>query len=144
MRANEEWTFCYAIGCICFDVVWTLTSVKGNINSEKYIEVLENNLWPVIVRHFPSGNNVFQDDPFNRIIHGRKWYKYNNIPISIWLRLKRHLQSIKNRIYSQNQLIKEIARFWQNLAVNYIHRFYYTIPTRLQEVIRVKGHLTKS
>ena len=31
-------------GCICFDGVGTLTSVKGNMYSEKYIEVLENNL----------------------------------------------------------------------------------------------------
>ena len=49
-------------GCICYDVVGTLTNVNGNINSQKYIEILENNLWPVNVRHFPHGNYVFQDD----------------------------------------------------------------------------------
>ena len=46
----------------CISGVGTLTSFKGNINSEKYIKVLENNLWTIIVRHFPHGNYVFHDD----------------------------------------------------------------------------------
>lgn len=40
-----------------------------------------------------------------------------NIIENIWLRLKRHLQSIKYRINSQDQLITEIG---QRLSVNYI------------------------
>jgi hypothetical protein len=32
--------------------VGTLTPVEGNMNSEKYISVLDDNLWPVIARHF--------------------------------------------------------------------------------------------
>ena len=43
--------------------VGTLVKVDGNINAIKYIEILENNLRPVINRDI--GNNqqyVFQDD----------------------------------------------------------------------------------
>ena len=47
---------CY--GDVFFYGVGTLTSAKGNINAEKYIEVLENKLCPVIVRLFPHGNYV--------------------------------------------------------------------------------------
>ena len=32
----------------------TLAKAIGNINSEKYKEMLEENIWPVIVRHFPD------------------------------------------------------------------------------------------
>ena len=36
-------------GCICYDGVGTLTAVEGNINSAKYIDVLDKKLWPVVV-----------------------------------------------------------------------------------------------
>jgi len=36
--------------------------VKGNINAQKYIEILDNNIWPLAVRHFPVNDYVFQDD----------------------------------------------------------------------------------
>lgn len=35
-------------GCITYFGVGTLTPVKRNMNSVKYIEVLDENLWPVI------------------------------------------------------------------------------------------------
>ena len=35
-------------GCICYDGVGTFTAVEGNINSAKCIDILENNLWPVM------------------------------------------------------------------------------------------------
>jgi hypothetical protein len=43
-------------GCITFNGVGTLATVNGNINDAKYIEILEDNLWPVIVRHYPEEN----------------------------------------------------------------------------------------
>ena len=45
----------------------TLTVVDGNINIQNNIEVIDNFVWPVIVRHFPDDNYVFQDD--NAPIH---------------------------------------------------------------------------
>lgn len=36
--------------------------VKGNFNSEKYIQILDKNLWPVIASHFLDGGYTFQDD----------------------------------------------------------------------------------
>jgi hypothetical protein len=45
-----------------FNGVGTLATVNGNINIAKYIEILEDNLWPVIVRHYPEENYIFQDD----------------------------------------------------------------------------------
>ena len=49
-------------GCICWNDVGTLAKVTGNINSEKYKEILEENIWPVIVKHFPDDQYFFQDD----------------------------------------------------------------------------------
>jgi hypothetical protein len=49
-------------GCLSFNGIGTLADIKGNINSQIYIDVLENNLWPVIARHFADNEYVFQDD----------------------------------------------------------------------------------
>ena len=63
-------------GCITFNGVGTLTTVNGNINAAKYIEILEDNLWPVIVRHYREENNIFQDD--NAPVHSVQIYKTQN------------------------------------------------------------------
>ena len=36
---------------INYEGVGTLTVVDGNINAKKYIEVIDNLVWPVIARH---------------------------------------------------------------------------------------------
>ena len=40
-------------GCICWEGVGTMAPVEGNINFLKYQDILEENLWPVLARHFP-------------------------------------------------------------------------------------------
>jgi hypothetical protein len=40
-------------GCICWNGPGTLTIVNGSINAEKYREILDNKLWPVVAQHFP-------------------------------------------------------------------------------------------
>ena len=35
-----------------------VSSVHGNINAEKYQEILDENLWPVKARHFPAENYI--------------------------------------------------------------------------------------
>ena len=49
-------------GCVCFNGVVTLTSVDGNINTNKYIETLDQNLWPVIAINFLNNPRIFQED----------------------------------------------------------------------------------
>jgi hypothetical protein len=66
-------------GCITFNGVGTLMTVNGNINTAKYIEILEDNLWPVIVRHYPEENYIFEDD--NAPVHMARnvqYYKTQN------------------------------------------------------------------
>ena len=50
------------MGCLSFNRIGTLTDVKGNINFQIYIDVLENNLWPLIARHFTDSEYVFRGD----------------------------------------------------------------------------------
>jgi hypothetical protein len=41
-------------GCITYKGVGKLVPVEGNMNSEKYINVLDECLWPVLTKHFPT------------------------------------------------------------------------------------------
>ena len=49
-------------GCISYYGIGTLKVVNGNMNSDKYIEVLDECLWPVVARHFASRCWTFQED----------------------------------------------------------------------------------
>lgn len=49
-------------GCISWDGIGTIIPVNGNINVEKYQDILEENLWPVIARHFLRDENFFRND----------------------------------------------------------------------------------
>ena len=42
--------------------VGTLTAVEGNVNSAKYIDILDKNLWPVVVWYFERKEYLFIDD----------------------------------------------------------------------------------
>ena len=73
-KVGEEWL----TNCICpssrrrislmlwaritFHGVGTITVIEGNVSSEKYVNILANNSWPVIIRHFPDNDYIFQDD----------------------------------------------------------------------------------
>jgi hypothetical protein len=39
---------------ITYESVGTLTVVDGDINAQKYIEVIDNFVWPVIAHHFTT------------------------------------------------------------------------------------------
>lgn len=146
-------------GCVCFNGVGTLCRVEGTINAAKYINILEDNIWPVIVRHFPNNNYLFQDDnaPVHRARIVKEYTARNglkcmswpaqspdiNIIENVWLYIKRKLQMRVNHINSPEDLFSEILRIWQSIDVMYIRSLYKSLPKRIQSVIRLKGHLTK-
>ena len=50
------------LGCISYYGVGTLTPVGGNMNTDKYISILDDNLWLVVARHFSIRHRIFQGD----------------------------------------------------------------------------------
>ena len=122
-------------------MVWELyTTVDGTINRHKYIEILENNLWPVIARHFPYEHYMFQDDnvPIHRArdvenykarnhINSISWPAQSpdlNIIENMWLKLKRRLQSRAENIRTATELSHAITQEWQSLTADYIQSLY--------------------
>ena len=61
-RKTASKVSCMFWGCITYDGIGVLVPVDGNLNSTKYIELLDNSLWPVIVKVFGNRPFIFQDD----------------------------------------------------------------------------------
>ena len=73
-------------GCMCFAGVGTLMHVEGNINAQKYITIIDNNLSPVIAPHFLTDNYIYMDDnaPVYRARVVREYMETNNINHTEW------------------------------------------------------------
>ena len=128
------------LGCICYDGVGTLVAVEGNINAVKYIEILDKNLWPVIVWYFDNDDYLFVDD--NAPVHtahivsdykeinglnSLEWPAQSpdlNIIENIWLHIKRELQTSKANIVNKNDLFAEIQRVWERIELEHIRELY--------------------
>ena len=57
--------------------------------------------------------------------------------------MKRELQKSVVNIATKNDLLREIQSVWRNIELDYIKNLYQSIRDRLDNVIEMKGHLTK-
>ena len=146
-------------GCVSYYGIGTLCHVEGTINAQKYIDIIDNNLWPVIARHFGNNEYTFMDDnaPVHRAnivktyketnqINETEWLAQSpdmNIIENIWLKIKRDKENHTSNVTTPQQLFDVIRGAWQKIPVDYVRGLYETIPRRLREVLRMKGHLTK-
>ena len=62
---------------------------------------------------------------------------------SIWIFIKRKLQSRINNINSADELFQHTLQIWQDINFNYVRNLYNSIPRNIQPVIRLNGHSTK-
>lgn len=66
-----------------------------------------------------------------------------NIIENVWLYIKRKLQSRIYMINSADELFQQTFQIWQDINLNYVRNLYESVPRRIKQVIRLKGHLTK-
>ena len=72
--------------------------LEGRINTEKYLEVLDECLWPTVQRYFADGGCIFQEDdpPTHKANLVRKYFQEKNtIPI-LWPMYSPDLSPIDN------------------------------------------------
>ena len=146
-------------GCLSIDGVGTITEVDGNINSAKYISVLDTNLWPVITKNFLNKPWILQEDncPVHRSAMTTDWKTQQSIETLTWpsqspdiniienvwrmikIRLERRLEDISNRA----DLIRVVKEIWEDINSEDIISLYESIPKRIEAVIKSKGYITK-
>lgn len=71
-------------GCICYSGVGLPTPKDGNLNTDKYITLLDNYLWQVVAKHFCNNPWVFQDDncPSHMSARAKAWKDENKISLA--------------------------------------------------------------
>jgi hypothetical protein len=133
--------------------------VNVNINVQKYIEIIDNHIWPVVAAHFPSNEYVFQDDnaPVHRARSVKEFMERENIPTmewpaqspdfniieNCWRKLKQELCKRVQNLRTANDKETAIGQIWENIDFNTIQDLYKCTPRRIQAVIKAKGCLTK-
>lgn len=124
---------CYDLGVHNLAGVGTVQTVEGTINGHKYIDILGNNVWLVIVCHLSDQILRFQDEnaPIHRARYIANYKTRNNInPISwlaqsldlniidnVWLKRYGPLQCRVENLWTAAELYHAITQGWQALTV---------------------------
>ena len=146
-------------GCITYNGIGLISVLNGNMNAQNYLDVLENNLWPIFARHFPNQPYIFQDDnaPIHRAHIVNNYMEENNVTTmewpaqsadlniieNVWKKLKVELENQAVNITTRVILEDAIRTVWSEISQEYIQNLYFSIPKRIRAVIKAKGSITK-
>ncbi|WAQ96296.1 hypothetical protein MAR_028986 [Mya arenaria] len=87
--------------CLSYNGVGTLEVVYGNIDSEKYINCLDSNHWPVIARNSPVGDYIIHDSvPVHTTMRTCQWKHKNSTSCMPRPSQSPAIKSIKNVLRS--------------------------------------------
>ena len=143
-------------GCICSDGQGALAFVNGNINSDKYVSILQENLLPLL-DNMPLSkwkSAVFQQDNArpHSSAYTKKFIQENaiNVPFwpalspdlniieNVWAIMKRHVRRM--RPTSMKELKMAIEKAWKmTVTPSLCSRLYASMPSRLTRVLKNHG-----
>lgn len=144
-------------GCISMYGYGRLHICEGNMNSDKYIEVVEKKFIPSASDH-DINNPIFQQDSapchtsrkVKRFFEEMKkdtlpWPGYSpdlNPIENIWSELKRRVAKKTSR--NKRQLIENIIKVWNDeLPKELPRKLIETMPSRILKVLKNRGYTTK-
>jgi len=139
------------LACISYFGVGTLVPVDRYVDPQKYIDVLDDNLWPLVCKYFGGKRWFFQDDnaPVHRSLITRQWKTENSIPSitwpaqspdinvieNTWKVIKCHVQQNISNIETRQDLIACVLKRRRQLTSAYIRQLCDSIPRRIRSVI---------
>ncbi|RWS23712.1 hypothetical protein B4U80_13334 [Leptotrombidium deliense] len=139
--------------------IGTVTRIEGNMNSQKYIAILTEELpkideqfggrnWNLVhdrsTIHMSRATSVFiRENGINDMQHPRKSPDLNPIE-NVFAELKRRINNRireEGRIRTADQLFEWIKYAWIQIGnTNFVHNCYVTFPHRFYEVTNRHGH----
>lgn len=147
-------------GCMTSKGVGRICVINGNINAQKYINVI---LEPKLM---PSAHDLFQDNeafifqqesaPCHVAAVCKKWFQDNHIPLlewpgnnpdlnpmeNLWSRLKRLVR--QKQPSNKTQLIEAIIQSWFHIiTAAELKNLVHSMGRRCEAVIKAKGYPTK-
>jgi len=145
-------------GCFVNNRPGTLALVKGKLDADGYIEILEKNLLPFI-SNLDQITYIFQEDnaPIHTAKKTMKWKDENMIvslpwpaqspdlnPIEhVWDRLKKGIYQQKTPPKNIHELTVAVEEEWLKLDSNFLENLVESMPRRIKAVIESKANPTQ-
>lgn len=142
-------------GCFTHEGPGALIPIKGMMNSDKYIHLLETRIVPQLQKSFPDGRGVFQQDlaPCHTSRKTTEFFNKKNIQVlpwpgnspdinpieNLWSICKRRMQ--KMDCSTKEKMISALIGVWfrDEEMKNICGKLVESMPNRLRAVIRNKG-----
>ncbi len=139
-------------GCISAYGMGSLCVLKGTMNTEKYIKVLDQHMLPSRRRLFQGGSCVFQQDnakPHTAAIT-TAWLRSRRVRVLNWPACSPDLlpiEIIKRKIRQRRpqtlqQLETYIRQEWDQILTPKLQKLITSMPRRLQTVLKRRGDAT--
>lgn len=147
-------------GAISYWGVGPLYLISGNLNSDGYVHILESTMLPFFTAlQEEHGDMIFQqdNDPKHTSRKAKAWFAERHIDLMAWPAMSPDLNIIehvwyqvahrldqKERSFSSiPKLWAALQEIWGSIPLDAIRTLYHSIPNRLQELHRVRGHNTR-
>ncbi|CAB4392281.1 unnamed protein product [Rhizophagus irregularis] len=143
-------------GCFGWHGVRPLIVVEGNMDSDKYVNVLANHFIPW-VSNYP--NSIFQQDgaSCHTSSYTVWWMSSHAVPIldwvaqspdlnpieNLWNHLDRQVRKRRPLPKSKQELISAVQEEWEKITIETIHDLILSLPRHIKAVIKAKGRHTK-
>ncbi|KAJ8875559.1 hypothetical protein PR048_023455 [Dryococelus australis] len=144
--------------CITAFGVGPLVFVRGSMNTDAYLNILDNEMFPTLWRFYGMDPCYFQDD--NARCHVSRatmqWYTDNNVrrldwpvqspdlnPIKhLWDELDRRVRARQARPKSIAQLMEWLQEEWRQISVDALQTLVESMPERVAAVIAARVYHT--
>ncbi|GBM71089.1 Transposable element Tcb2 transposase [Araneus ventricosus] len=137
--------------------VGNLVSIDGIMNHMVYLDILHNNLKGSAKNLGLDGNFIFQhdNDPKHTARNVKMWYLFHckqqlhtppqspdiNVIENLWATFETAVQ--KHKIRNKANLKQVLQEEWGKISSDITKKLVESVPRRLEDIIKAKGHGTK-
>lgn len=133
--------------------------IRNRLNSEEYINILNNVMIPTVTQSYPDRNFMFLQDncPVHTSAATKQWFNTNNVTCmdfpsysgdlnvieNVWGLMARRINKQNLQVHNNEQLLQIAQTAWEEIPENYVINLIRSMPERINAVIEAEGALTK-
>lgn len=138
--------------------VGKLHFIEGTVNTDKYLDILQESLLPVMEEHLTSGQDfIFQQDgaACHTSKRALKWMEDHGIPLLEWVSSSPDLSPIETLWHEMKKVLRKhpartipelkqkLQDIWDSFTPEYCQDLISSMPQRISDVIKNKGDVTQ-